>query len=69
MENTLEEEFSFIAITPSLSPENLSLYINGLELFRRNINEIEFLIIRNKFLNSKDNNEITRWQAAMRSAF
>ena len=54
MENTLEEEFSFIAITPSLSPENLSLYINGLELFRRNINEIEFLIIRNKFLNSKE---------------
>ena len=60
MENTLEEEFSFIAITPSLSPENLSLYINGLELFRRNINEIEFLIIRNKFLNSKEYRKLAK---------
>ena len=60
MENTLEEEFSFIAITPSLSPENLSLYINGLELFRRIINEIEFLIIRNKFLNSKEYRKLAK---------
>ena len=60
MENTLEKEFSFIAITPSLSPENLSLYINGLELFRRNINEIEFLIIRNKFLNSKEYRKLAK---------
>ena len=60
MENTLEEEFSFIAITPSLSPENLSSYINGLELFRRNINEIEFLIIRNKFLNSKEYRKLAK---------
>ena len=60
MENTLEEEFSFIAITPSLSPENLSLYINSLELFRRNINEIEFLIIRNKFLNSKEYRKLAK---------
>ena len=60
MENTLEEEFSFIAITPSLSTENLSLYINGLELFRRNINEIEFLIIRNKFLNCKEYRKLAK---------
>ena len=60
MENTLEEEFSFIAITPSLSPENLSLYINSLESFRRNINEIEFLIIRNKFLNSKEYRKLAK---------
>ena len=60
MENTLRKEFSFIAITPSLSPENLSLYINSLELFRRNINEIEFLIIRNKFLNSKEYRKLAK---------
>ena len=60
MENTLRKEFSFVAITPSLSPENLSLYINSLELFRRNINEIEFLIIRNKFLNSKEYRKLAK---------
>ena len=60
MENTLKKEFSFVAVTPSLSPENLSLYINGLELFRRNINEIEFLIIRNKFLNSKEYRKLAK---------
>ena len=60
MENTLRKEFSFIAITPSLSPENLSLYINSLELFRRNINEIEFLIIRNKFLNIKEYRKLAK---------
>ena len=60
MENTLRKKFSFIAITPSLSPDNLSLYINSLELFRRNINEIEFLIIRNKFLNSKEYRKLAK---------
>ena len=60
MENTLKKEFSFIAITPPLSPENLSSYINSLGLFRRNINEIEFLIIRNKFLNSKEYRKLAK---------
>jgi len=51
MENNLEREHSSIAITPDLSPESISSYINNLELIRRNIHKVEFLIIRNKSLN------------------
>ena len=54
MENNLEREHSSIAITPNLSPANISSYINNLELIRGNNNKVEFLIIRNKSLNEEE---------------
>ena len=51
MENNLERKHSSIAITPDLSPEGISSYINNLELIRSNTHKVEFLIIRNKSLN------------------
>ena len=51
MENNLERKNGSIAITPDLSPGSISSYINNLELIRRNIHKVEFLIIRNKSLN------------------
>ena len=51
MENNLGREYSSIAITPDLSSESISSYINNLELIRSNTHIVEFLIIRNKFLN------------------
>ena len=51
MENNLERKNGSIAITPDLSPESISSYINNLELIRSNTHKIEFLIIRNKYLN------------------
>ena len=50
MENNLGREHSIIAITPDLSPENISSYINNLELMISNTHKVEFLIIRNKSL-------------------
>ena len=50
MENNLGREHSSIAITPDLSPENISSYINNLELIRSNAHKVDFLIIRNKSL-------------------
>ena len=50
MENNLERKYSSIAITPDLSPESISSYINNLELIRSNTHKVEFLIIRNKSL-------------------
>jgi len=50
MENNLGREYSSIAITPDLSPENISSYINNLELIRSNSHKVDFLIIRNKSL-------------------
>ena len=50
MENNLGREHSSIAISPDLSPENISSYINNLELIRRNAHKVDFLIIRNKSL-------------------
>ena len=50
MENNLGREHSSIAITPNLSPENISSYINNLELIRSNAHKVDFLIIRNKSL-------------------
>ena len=50
MENNLGREHSSIAITPNLSPENISSYINNLELIRSNSHKVDFLIIRNKSL-------------------
>ena len=50
MENNLGREHSSIAITPDLSPENISSYINNLELIRSNSHKVDFLIIRNKSL-------------------
>ena len=51
MENNLERKYGSIAITPDLSPESISSYINNLELIRSNTHIVEFLIIRNKSLN------------------
>ena len=51
MENNLERKYGSIAITPDLSPESISSYINNLELIKSNTHRIEFLIIRNKYLN------------------
>ena len=51
MENNLGREYSSIAITPDLSSESISSYINNLELIRSNTHIVEFLIIRNKSLN------------------
>ena len=51
MENNLERKYGSIAITPDLSPERISSYINNLELIRSNTHKVEFLIIRNKYLN------------------
>ena len=51
MENNLEENYGRIAITPDLSSESISSYINNLELIRSNTHKVEFLIIRNKSLN------------------
>ena len=51
MENNLEENYGRIAITPDLSSESISSYINNLELIRSNTHIVEFLIIRNKSLN------------------
>ena len=50
MENNLGREHSSIAITPDLSPENISSYINNLELIRSSSHKVDFLIIRNKSL-------------------
>ena len=50
MENNLEENYGRIAITPDLSSESISSYINNLELIRSNTHKVEFLIIRNKTL-------------------
>ena len=50
MENNLGREHSSIAITPDISPENISSYINNLELIRSNAHKVDFLIIRNKSL-------------------
>ena len=50
MENNLRREHSSIAITPDLSPESISSYINNLELIRNDTHKVEFLIIRNKSL-------------------
>ena len=60
MENTLEKKFSSIAITPNLSPENLNSYINNIESFRSNSNEIEFLIIRNKLLGGEEYRKLAK---------
>ena len=54
MENNLEREHSSIAITPDLSSESISSYINNLELIRNNTHIVEFLIIRNKSLNREE---------------
>ena len=51
MENNLEIKYGSIAITPDLSSESISSYINNLELIRSNTHIVEFLIIRNKSLN------------------
>ena len=51
MENNLEKNYGRIAITPDLSSESISSYINNLELIRSNTHKVEFLIIRNKSLN------------------
>ena len=51
MENNLERKYGSIAITPDLSSESISSYINNLELIRSNTHKVEFLIIRNKSLN------------------
>ena len=51
MENNLERKYGSIAITPDLSSESISSYINNLKLIRSNTNIVEFLIIRNKSLN------------------
>ena len=51
MENNLEKNYGSIAITPDLSSESISSYINNLELIRSNTHKVEFLIIRNKSLN------------------
>ena len=51
MENNLEKNYGRIAITPDLSSESISSYINNLELIRSNTHIVEFLIIRNKSLN------------------
>ena len=51
MENNLERKYGSIAITPDLSSETISSYINNLELIRSNTHIVEFLIIRNKSLN------------------
>ena len=50
MENNLEKNYGRIAITPDLSSESISSYINNLELIRSNTHKVEFLIIRNKSL-------------------
>ena len=50
MENNLERKYGSIAITPDLSSESISSYINNLELIRNNTHIVEFLIIRNKSL-------------------
>ena len=51
MENNLERKYGSIAITPDISSESISSYINNLELIRSNTHIVEFLIIRNKSLN------------------
>ena len=51
MENNLEKNYGRIAITPDLSSESISSYINNLELIRSHTHIVEFLIIRNKSLN------------------
>ena len=58
MENNLGREHSSIAITPDLSPENISSYINNLELIRNNTHKVEFLIIRNKSLKKDEYREL-----------
>ena len=58
MENNLGREHSSIAITPDLSPENISSYINNLELIRNNTHKVEFLIIRNKSLKRDEYREL-----------
>ena len=54
MENNLGREHSSIAITPDLSSESISSYLNNLELIRNNTHKVEFLIIRNKSLNKDE---------------
>ena len=58
MENNLGREHSSIAITPNLSPENISSYINNLELIRSNAHKVDFLIIRNKSLKKDEYQEL-----------
>ena len=58
MENNLGREHSSIAITPDLSAENISSYINNLELIRNNTHKVEFLIIRNKSLKRDEYREL-----------
>ena len=50
MENSLKKDFGTIAITPDLSINNISSYIENLELVHNNHHKIDFLIIRNKSL-------------------
>ena len=50
MENNLKKNYGRIAITPDLSSESISSYINNLELIRSNTHIVDFLIIRNKSL-------------------
>ena len=45
MENSLKKDFGTIAITPDLSINNISSYIENLELIHNNHHKIEFLII------------------------
>ena len=54
MENNLKRKYGSIAITPDLSSESISSYINNLELIRNNTHIVEFLIIRNKSLNREE---------------
>ena len=58
MENNLERKYGSIAITPDLSPESISSYINNLELIRSNTHIVEFLIIRNKSLKKDQYREL-----------
>tara|TARA_B100002019_G_scaffold255139_1_gene237619 strand:- start:564 stop:1190 length:627 start_codon:yes stop_codon:yes gene_type:complete len=60
MENNLGIEHSCIAITPNLSPTNISSYINYLESIISNPYRIEFLIIRNKSLNEKEYKKLAK---------
>ena len=60
MENNLGIKHSCIAITPNLSPTNISSYINYLESIISNPYRIEFLIIRNKSLNEEEYKKLAK---------
>ena len=60
MENNLGRKHSSIAITPDLSSESISSYINNLELIRNNTHKVEFLIIRNKSLNKDEYQKLAK---------